>query len=200
MKIYFSSSSPYVRKVLVAAHELGLDERIERLPSAAHPINRDATIRRFNPLGQVPTFFTDDGTVLYDSRVICEYLNDLAAGTLWGAGTARWRILTEAAAGDGMLVAALLARYEAVARPTELAWEPWAKAQMSKITDVIGLVESLLPDLASRIDIATITFACGLSYLDFRFPSFDWKSSHPSTAKWYSDFSQRPSMTATQLS
>src|SRR6266568_3801583 len=78
MKIFFSPSSPFVRKVLVSAHELGLAERIERLKSAAHPINRDQTIIAHNPLGQVPTFFADDGRVLYDSRVICEYLDTLA--------------------------------------------------------------------------------------------------------------------------
>lgn len=199
MKIYFSPASPYVRKVLLAAHELGLAERIENLPSAAHPINRDAIIRKTNPLGQVPTFFTDDGTVLYDSRVICEYLDDLAGGQLFGGGAARWRNLTQAAAGDGLIVAALLARYEAVARPPELNWEAWTKGQFGKVTDVIDLIESLSSDLASRVDIATITFASGLSYLDFRFPSFNWRDGHPRTTEWFADFSRRPSMVATKL-
>src|SRR4051794_40691932 len=114
MKIYFSPASPYVRKVMVVAHELRLADRIERLPSAAGPVVRDATIRQHNPIGQVPTFFTDDGTVLYDSRVICEYLDDFGGGTFFGSGPARWRNLTDAALGDGLLGAALLARYEAV--------------------------------------------------------------------------------------
>ena len=86
MKVYFSPASPFVRKVLVAAHELGLSDRIERLACAAHPINRDMDIVAQNPLGQVPTFFTDDGRVLYDSRVICEYLDSLGQGRLFGSG------------------------------------------------------------------------------------------------------------------
>src|SRR3954451_22246874 len=122
MKIFYSPASPYVRKVMVVAHELGLADRIERLPSAAGPVARDAAIREHNPLGQVPTFFTDDGAVLYDSRVICEYLDDLGGGSFFGSGAARWRNLTDAALGDGLLGAALLARYEAVLRPEPLRW------------------------------------------------------------------------------
>jgi glutathione S-transferase len=75
MKIFFSPASPFVRKCMVVAHELGIADRIEKLPSAAGPVKRDATIIPKNPLGQVPTFITDDGQVLFDSRVICEYLN-----------------------------------------------------------------------------------------------------------------------------
>ena len=82
MKILYSPASPFVRKCLVAAHELGLDERIERVPAAAHPVNRDPSIVAHNPLGKVPTLITDDGAVLYDSRVICEYLNAQGDGHL----------------------------------------------------------------------------------------------------------------------
>ena len=108
MKLLFSPFSPYVRKCLVTAAELGLDGRIELRPSSAHPINRDQAIIVDNPLGKVPTFFTDDGQVLYDSRVICEYLNDLAGGSLFPAGAARWQSLTLQSLGDGMLDAEAL--------------------------------------------------------------------------------------------
>jgi glutathione S-transferase len=198
MQIYFSPASPYVRKVMVVAHELGLADRIERLPSAAGPVVRDATIRRHNPIGQVPTFLTDDGTVLYDSRVICEYLDDLGGGGFFGSGDARWRTLTDAALGDGLLGAALLARYEAVLRPEPLRWDDWTRGQMEKITDALDRMEAM--DLDGRVDIATVTFACGLGYLDFRFPDVDWRSAHPRLAAWYAAFSQRPSLVATQPS
>jgi len=198
MKIYFSAASPFVRKVFVCAHELGLADRIEKLPSAAHPVNRDATIRQHNPLGQVPTFFNDEGEVLYDSRVICEYLNALAKGGLFGDENTRWRILTEGAMGDGLLGAALLSRYEVVARPTTLKWDQWEQGQLGKIADVLDRIEHGVPDLAARVDIATITFACGLGYLDFRFPSFDWRSGRPTAAAWFETFRQRPSMEATK--
>jgi glutathione S-transferase len=200
MKIYFSAASPFVRKVFVCAHELGLADRIEKLPSHAHPVNRDAAIRQHNPLGQVPTFFNDDGEVLYDSRVICEYLNARAGGRLFGDGVDRWRILTQAAMGDGLLGAALLSRYEVVARPAPLKWDQWEEGQFGKIVDVIDRIEHSVPDLAARIDIATVTFACGLGYLDFRFPSFDWRNERPKTAAWFETFRQRPSMEATKPS
>ena len=118
MKLYFSPFSPYVRKCLVTAHELGLDQRIELLPCAAHPVQRDAKLVADNPLGKIPTFFSDDGLVLFDSRVICEYLNDLGQGSIFPpAGRARWEALTLHSLADGMLDAALLIRYELTARP-----------------------------------------------------------------------------------
>ena len=82
MKIYYSVTSPFVRKCLVAAHELGLRDRIELVDASAHPVTRDRGLVALNPLGQVPTLVTDDGAVLYDSRVIVEYLNALADGDL----------------------------------------------------------------------------------------------------------------------
>jgi glutathione S-transferase len=197
MKIYFSPASPFVRKCMVVAHELGLEGRIEKLDSAANPVNRDAKIRADNPLGQVPTFFTDGGEALYDSRVICEYLDALGGGTMFGTGGQRWTLLTEQALGDGLLGAALLTRYERVARPKELYWADWEKGQMGKVADTVDRIEKLAPALGERVDIGTITFGCGLGYLDFRFPDFDWRSNHPKTAAWFETFNARPSMQAT---
>src|SRR3546814_5307332 len=94
MKIYFSPASPFVRKCLVAAAELGLPaDSIEKLPSAAHPVNRDQSIIKSNPLGQVPTFIADDGQMMADSRVVCEYLDDLAKGNLFPKDATRWEVL-----------------------------------------------------------------------------------------------------------
>ena len=112
MKLFYSSTSPFVRKVLVVAYELGLADRIERLACAAHPVNRDRTIIAHNPLGQVPTLVLEDGRMLADSRVICEYLNDLAGGTIFPSGSQRWEALVAQTLADGLLDAALLGRYE----------------------------------------------------------------------------------------
>src|SRR5260221_10537422 len=114
MKLFFSPASPFVRKVLVVAIELGMEGRIERLPSAVHPVNRDQAVVAKNPLGQVPTLLLDDGTPLHDSRVICEYLDAQAGGArLFPApGAARWQALTEQSVADGLLDAAILSRYE----------------------------------------------------------------------------------------
>jgi glutathione S-transferase len=198
MKIYFSPASPFVRKVLVCAHELGLADRIEKLDCAAHPIDRDQTIVAHNPLGQVPTFFTDDGRVLYDSRVICEYLDALGDGRLFGSGEARWRALTEQSLADGLLDAALLTRYETV-WPENVRWDAWAKSQFDKVHSALERLETWAPEFDDRIDIGSITFGCALGYLDFRFPDFDWRRSHPLTANWFSAFAERPSMVATTL-
>lgn len=197
MKLFSSSSSPFVRKVMVAAHELGLSDRLDQAPAAAHPVNRDATVRAANPLGQIPTLVTDDGAILFDSRVICEYLDSIGNGSLFGQGAIRWRNLTQAATGDGLLGAALLTRYEQVARPAALRWDDWVTGQMGKVTDVLDQLERIAPELGDRVDIATITFACGIGYLDYRFPDYAWRREHPDTAGWFDRFSLRPSMTAT---
>lgn len=198
MKMFFSSASPFVRKCLVSAHELGLADRIEKLPAAAHPVNRDQSIVASNPLGQVPTFFAEDGQVLFDSRVICEYLNALGGGNLFPAeGASRWQVLTEQSLADGILDAALLARYEMAARPETLRWDDWFDGQMAKVENAMTVLEKAAPALGNRVDIGTISFACALGYLDFRFASYDWRSEYPAAAAWFKSFSERPSMQAT---
>lgn len=199
MKLYFAAASPFVRKVLACAIELGLDEHIERLPGKAHPINRDATIIADNPLGQVPTFVTDDGMALYDSRVICEYLDDLAGGDrLFPKGGARrWRVLVAQALGDGLMNAAILARYETILRPQPMQFEAWLRGQMAKIDNALDGIQQNVAAHGEDVDIGTITAGCALGYLDFRFSELDWRASRPALARWFERFSQRPGMVRT---
>jgi glutathione S-transferase len=118
---------------MVCANVLGLSGEIERLDSAAHPVVRDERIALFNPLAKVPALRTEEGLCLYDSRVICEYLNARAQGHLYPKNAdARWRSLAWQALGDGIIDAALLARYEFTARPPEKQWQGWADAQLKK--------------------------------------------------------------------
>jgi glutathione S-transferase len=198
MKLLFSPFSPYVRKCLVTANELGLDGRISLLASAANPVNRDQTIIPHNPLGKVPTFFTDDGEALYDSRVICEYLNDLAKGGIFpAAGAARWRALTLQSLGDGILDAAILARYEVFLRPEPLRWEDWSRGQRDKIRTSLAHLNANPSMLSAEITIGNIAVGCALWYLDLRFADFGWRETYPEVAKWYAAYSQRPSMKMT---
>ncbi len=198
MKLLFSPFSPYVRKCLVTANELGLDGRISLLASAANPVNRDQTIIPHNPLGKVPTFFTDDGESLYDSRVICEYLNDLAKGKIFpAAGMARWRALTLQSLGDGILDAAILARYEVFLRPEPLRWEDWSLGQRDKIRTSFAHLNANPSMLSAEVTIGNIAVGCALWYLDLRFADFGWRETYPEVAKWYAAFSQRPSMKMT---
>lgn len=200
MKLFYSPTSPYVRKVLVVAHELGLAGRIENVTAAANPINRDKSILAHNPLGQVPTLITDDGQMLADSRVICEYLDDVAGGgRLFPRNSARWQVIVDQAMADGILGAALLARYETFMRPADKQWSEWLGGQMDKINTTLATFERAVPSLADRVDIGTISYACALSYLDLRFPSFDWRAASPKAAGWYKSFEARPSMVATRL-
>lgn len=199
MKLHHSPTSPFVRKCMFIAHHLGLTDRIELLPSAAHPVNRDQSIVRSNPLGQVPTLFTDDGMILYDSRVVCEYLNDLGKGSFFPAqGPARWQVLTEQALADGILDAALLSRYEGAVRPENLRWKDWTAGQMEKITTGLAQFEKTLDTTTNRIDIGTVSLGCALGYLDFRFADVGWRGQYPKLAAWYEGFSALPEMQATK--
>lgn len=200
MKVYSSPASPFARKVAVSAAELGLE--IERLSSSAHPVNRDRTIVADNPLGQVPTFFADDGTVLYDSRVICEHLDSVAGGgrLFPASGQQRWRALVEQSLGDGLLDAALLARYETVVRPADKQWPDWRDGQMDKIRCALDRMAEWAPALAERVDIGTITLGCALGYLDFRFPDLPWRDGRGALAGWFERFGARPSMAQTRPS
>jgi glutathione S-transferase len=199
MKLYHSQTSPYVRKCLVAAHHLGLLGRIEKLASAAHPVNRDQTIIPHNPLGKVPTFIADDGTVLYDSRVICEYLNDLAKGSLFPTtAAARWRALTDQALADGILDAALLVRYELMVREESGRSQAWTDGQMDKIRTGLARFEQRIDAQADRLDIGTIALGCVLGYLDFRFADLGWRKTNPKLARWYEAVAATPAMQATQ--
>lgn len=197
MKLYFSATSPYVRKCLVVAHELGVAERITLLPSNAHPVQRDATLVAQNPLGKVPTLVTDDGQVLYDSRVICEYLDACFGGSLFPRdGVARWQALTLQSLADGMLDAALLARYEEAARPEALRWAEWSAGQLDKLHTSLAALEAAPAQLAGRVDIGTLALGCALGYIDLRFDRLGWRGRYPQVATWAAGFMQRPSMAA----
>lgn len=198
LTLYWGSASPFVRKVMVTAHELGLADRIEILDSAAHPVERDTRIQAFNPLAKVPAARTADGTNLYDSRVICEYLDDLASGGLFPSpGAARWTALRRQALADGLLDAALLVRYERLARPETLRWPLWIDKQLEKVSDGLDAMATDLP-AADCHDIGAISIACALGWLSFRFPEIDWHAGRAALAQWHAGFENRPAMQATR--
>lgn len=198
MKLFYSPTSPYVRKVSVLAIETGLDKRIERVLVKTSPVNRNAELGAENPLGKVPTLLTDEGAVLYDSRVICEFLDSLHSGPkFFPTGAARWKALQLQALGDGMLDAAVLARAEDFLRPVDRQWADWRDGQMKKVDAGLQVIEEEAAELGSRMDIGTITMGCALGYLDLRFASKDWRSAWPGAAAWYASLSARPSFQAT---
>jgi len=199
MKLFYAAASPFVRKCLACAHELGLRERLELVPAAAHPVNRDRAVVAHNPLGKIPTLITDNGTVLYDSRVICEYLNGLGDGHLLpDAGALRWPVLVDQALADGIMDAAVLTRYENAARPEALRWADWSAGQLDKVTCGLTDIEQRGGPAAQRLDVGTIAIGCALGYLDFRYASFGWREKCPKTALWFESFGKRESMLTTR--
>jgi glutathione S-transferase len=199
LKLHYSPTSPFVRKCVVAAHELHIIDQIELIPASAHPVNRDMKLVALNPLGKLPTLEIDGGTTLYDSRVICEYLNVLAGGNLIPAqGEARWAALVGQALADGLMDAAVLTRYEKAARPEKLQWEEWVSGQLAKVTSALAEIERRANTFAERVDVGTISIACALGYLDFRYANLAWRNSCPTAAAWFERFGARESMAATR--
>lgn len=200
MKLIYAPTSPFVRKVMAVAIELGLDGSIATEFNPASPLQRDPALTDHNPLGKIPALILDDGTVLFDSPVICEYLAATAGDTSLfpAAGPARWAALTQQALADGLLDAAIANRYETVPRPAELRWPDWTRAQLAKITGALDRIEALAPALPEASTIGTITFGCALGYLDFRYADLDWRAGRPQAAAWFAAFDARPSMAATR--
>ncbi|MEI2415344.1 glutathione S-transferase N-terminal domain-containing protein [Orrella sp. JC864] len=202
MQLYFAPTSPYSRKVLVCAHVLQAFEEIACMAVAASPIRYSGVVGAVNPLGKIPVAVPDcpDGPALFDSRVICEYLDARHGPRLYPpCGPARWQALTQQALGDGVLDAALLIRYEHTARPAGLQCRQWTQGQWQKIEAALHGIESQARQLrADDFSIGEISLACALGYLDFRYPEFDWRAAHPQSAAWYADFSRLPAMIATQ--
>lgn len=200
LRLYWGSASPFVRKVMVCAHELGLADRIETLNSAAHPVERDARIQAFNPLAKVPAARTEGGETLYDSRVICEWLDHEGGGGIFPApGPARWTALRRQALADGLLEAALLARYETLARPDNVQWPLWREKQLEKVSDALDAMAADLP-APGCFDIGAISYACALGWLSFRFPDLPWQEGRAPLADWHARMEARPSMQATRPS
>jgi glutathione S-transferase len=197
MKLRHAAASPFVRKVMVAAHELGLIQRIELVPTSVTPIRANEQLAPENPLMKVPSLVTDDGQALFDSPVICEYLDSLAGGgkLFPAAGPARWTALRQQALGDGILDALILCRYEIV-RPEDKRWSGWTDGQMIKAHQ--GLAAAEREDLTGPRTIGPVTIGCTLGYLDFRFPEDGWRHRHPRLAAWYEAVEKLPSMQATR--
>jgi glutathione S-transferase len=196
MKLYHSANSPFVRKVMIATEALGIADRIELIPARGNVFARDPAFRAVNPSGQIPTLVTDQGDPLFDSPVICEYLDTTAGGSLFGQGEARWRNLRDQALGDTMLDAALQTRYESAMRPAELRWADWQEAWSNKVVDTMALLDARAGSLAGRMDIGVIAIFCALSYIDVRLAdTVPWRDRFPALASWFSAIAAHPYVT-----
>ena len=196
MQLRTSSTTPYGRKVMLVAHELKLVDKIEMIA----PI-RDNWVQGIapeNPLGKVPSLTTADGMVLYDSIVICEYLNDMAQGKLFPASSpAKYRALRLHALADGLLEAAVAQRIETHMRPTNLQWADFLTLQRNKVQGSLKAAEQEVKHFSKVPTIGEFSLAAALGYIDFRFPTDNWHKDYAKLNAWYQEFSKRPSMLAT---
>jgi glutathione S-transferase len=199
MKLFYSPTSPYVRKVMVTAIEKGLDGQIEKLPAAASPIKADLTLAAKNPLGKVPCLITDDGRTLFDSPVICAYVDTLKAPHLTPSDPkARFADMTLEALADGFLDAGILLRYEAALRPEAKRWDEWVSGQMGKIERAMDALETTHADqLAGSLTIGQIAVGCALGWFDFRYGHVHWRQARPKLAAFIEGLHARASFKAT---
>ena len=199
MQLIHAAASPFARKVRVLASETGLLPRIELIDTAVLPITLNERVNALNPLGKIPVLLTDDGEALFDSRVICEYLDSLHdhPRLFPSEPAARWRTLRLAALADGLMEAALLVRYERAVRPASRQWDEWAEGQLGKVRRALLTLEASAEELQGPSSIAHISVASALGYLDFRFAELAWRDGSPTLAKFQESFAGRESMQAT---
>ena len=194
MKLFHAPASPYARKVVACAIALGIDRQIELI--ATNPHASPADLLAANPLSKVPCVVTSDGVALFDSPVICEFLDSIGtqADLFPPAGKARWRALKQQAMGDGLLDAAVACRLEG-RKPREDARDAFIARQKAAIGRTLAVFEQDVPHRS--VDIGTITLACALGYLDFRFGHEPWRPAHPNLAAWFTAFAENPCIART---
>ena len=194
MKLWYSPASPFVRKVLVFAHEVGLADAIEL--ATGDVWSPDTAIIKDNPLGKVPALVTPEGTFA-GSYLCCEYLDSKhARPRLIPADLReRWPVLQLHAFADGVIEATVASVVEQLRRPKEFVYQGTLDRQQGKITATLNKIAAM--NLPVEANIASITLGCALGYLDFRMPQLGWRDGRAALAKWYEAFAQRKSMQAT---
>lgn len=194
--LHWSPKSPYVRKVMVCAHELGIVDRLTLVRSVAAMLRPNAALMQVNPLSKIPALVLDDGRTLFDSAVICEYLNDTAGGSLFPSrGDAKWQALRWQALGDGLLDMLILWRNE---RERDHPLAALLSAFELKTRTTLVQLDHEAGSLAEApFSIGQVTLACALAYLDYRFDALGWRAEAPRLAAWHARVATRPSFVAT---
>jgi len=197
MKLHWSPRSPFVRKVLIVAHELGRADELDLIRSRAAMAEINPALSADNPMNKLPTLVLDDGRALYDSAVICDYLDSV--GLLHPADReARIDAARRQALGDGLLDLLVLWRNERD-RPADRQSPAHLAAWEGKVVQVLDRLEIEAHSFAAtRLDIGDVAIGCALGYLDFRFRSLDWRAGRTALAAWAAAFEARPSACATR--
>ncbi|MFU8836108.1 glutathione S-transferase [Roseovarius autotrophicus] len=197
MQLISSPLSPFVRKVRVLLHETGLADQVTEIPVATTALATAPEAMAANPLGKIPALMRNDGPAIYDSRVICRYLDAKAGAGLYPEAQL-WEVLTLEATADGIMESGVLMVYETRLRPEGARSEAWVEAQWAKIARALDALEQRwMSHLSGPLDMGQIAVACALGYLDFRHDARGWRQGRPALAAWYDGFAARDSMTAT---
>lgn len=195
MKLYCSSSSPYARKVRVVAAELQVFDRIQFVDT--NPRDEKSGLWNLNPLAKIPTLELDSGEIIYDSPVVCEYLDaEYGNSRLTGSGRDAWRIRTLVALADGMMDAAMAARLEGMRAENEQS-PSWVEKQLATADRGFDALEKTVAELDGEVDQASIAAACAVFWIGFRHPQRDWLKGREALGEWYRRFCERPSMRRT---
>lgn len=201
MKLHWSPRSPYVRKVMIAAHEMGFGDRLVCVRTVVSPFAPAEELFQDNPLNKLPTLVLDDGTAIYDSRVICEYLDGLHDGArLFPAtGPERLTALRNQALGDGLLDVLMMRLIERL-KPEQQRSLQIVSSNERKTVVTLDRLESDVALLADRLhDIGHVAIGTALGYLDFRFSGDDWRKDRPNLAAWHAEFNARPAVLASPV-
>lgn len=198
MKLYYAAASPFARKVMMVLHETDQLDDVEIVAAVGTAVQTGTMPLAQNPLGKIPALERADGPAIYDSRVICRYLDARASAGLYPEGNRLWDTLTIEATADGIMDAALLMVYEGRIRPENLHYAPWIDAQWDKIHRAVNALNTRwLSHLAGPHHMGQIATACALGYCDFRLPDRNWRKGNEALADWYEDYGTRDSFQAT---
>ncbi|WP_368185392.1 glutathione S-transferase [Aestuariibius sp. HNIBRBA575] len=198
MKLIMSPASPFARKPRIVLRETGQLDQTQEVLVHTTPFDTADEVAAANPLGKIPALVRNDGPTLYDSRVICRFLNDRAQASLYPA-TRIWEMLTLEATADGLMEAAVSMTYEARFKGTKGASGDWIDTQWAKIDRTLDTIESQwMSHLEGPLNIGQIGMASALAYVDFRHDSRKWRAQHPVLAAWEAEFAKRPAMVDTK--
>ncbi len=197
MKLMMAGPSPFVRKVRVLLREADMVDQVEEIEVIASPAGPSDDLIAANPLGKIPALVRDYGPTLYDSRVICRFLDERGKAGLYPESRL-WEVLTLEATADGMMDAAVLMVYETRFRAENERSQAWVDAQWAKVDRALSALESRwVSHLSGSIDMAQIAVGCALAYLDFRHGDRGWRDGRPQLTDWFAGFESRDSMQAT---
>lgn len=196
MQLLYNTASPYARKCRILIYELGLDDKVAQQDvGMLSPLHTEASLFSVNPLGKIPVLLLRQGQALQDSRVICEYLNHLAAGPFFPNGNTRFLSLQRQALADGLLDAALTIRYQLGF--CENPWMQFIEKQRVRKQQALQALEDTFDEWKEDFTVGEVAIACALGYLDFRFAEWNWRQRYPRVADWFTGMSTRQSLADT---